>query len=102
MKTIREFDYDLWAIDENGRKRFYVRVKETGEETEVTQEVMRYLQSQEKQMRRVYLKQQDEGELLSLNTLIYDIVLHLRGGGCHVLQNIFDFTCHKLSPSIQV
>lgn len=72
MKTIREFDYDLWAIDENGRKRFYVRVKETGEETEVTQEVMRYLQSQEKQMRRVYLKQQDEGELLSLNTLIYD------------------------------
>ena len=24
------------------------------------------------------------------------------GRGCHVLQNIFDFTCHKLSPSIQV
>lgn len=35
-------------------------------------------------------------------SVLADIVLHLRGGGCHVLQNIFDFTCHKLSPSIQV
>ena len=48
MKIIREFDYDLWAINDNGRKRFYVRVKETGEEAEVSQEVMRYLMSQEK------------------------------------------------------
>ena len=73
MKTLKEFDYDLWAINDNGRKRFYVRIKETGEETEVSQDVMRYLMSQEKQMRRAYLKQQDEGELLSLNTLIYDM-----------------------------
>ena len=73
MKTLKEFDYDLWAINDNGRKRFYVRIKETGEETEVNQDVMRYLMSQEKQMRRAYLKQQDEGELLSLNTLIYDM-----------------------------
>src|SRR5699024_12747691 len=35
-------------------------------------------------------------------SVLADIVLHLRGGGCHVLQNIFDFTCHKLFHSIQV
>ena len=43
MKTLKEFDYDLWAIEENGRKRYFARIKATGEETEVSLEVMRLL-----------------------------------------------------------
>ena len=58
MKTLKEFDYDLWAIEENGRKRYFARIKATGEETEVSLEVMRLLLRQEKQMRREYAKQQ--------------------------------------------
>lgn len=61
MKTLKEFDYDLWAIEENGRKRYFARIKATGEETEVSLEVMRLLLRQEKQMRREYAKQQTLG-----------------------------------------
>ena len=35
MKTLKEFDYDLWAIEENGRKRYFARIKATGEETDI-------------------------------------------------------------------
>ena len=48
MKTLKEFDYDLWAIEENGRKRYFARIKATGEEAEVSLEVMRLLLRQEK------------------------------------------------------
>ena len=47
MKTLKEFDYDLWAIEENGRKRYFARIKATGEETEVSLEVMRLLLNQD-------------------------------------------------------
>ena len=53
MKTLKEFDYDLWAIEENGRKRYFAGIKATGEETEVSLEVMRLLLRQEKQMRAI-------------------------------------------------
>lgn len=43
MKTLPEFEYDLWAITENDEKRFYARVKATGEVTEISIDVMRYL-----------------------------------------------------------
>lgn len=56
MKTLKEFDYDLWATEENGQKRYFARVKATHEETEISLEVMRLLLSQEKQMRREYEK----------------------------------------------
>jgi len=69
MKTLKEFDYDLWAIEENGRKRYFARIKATGEETEVSLEVMRLLLSQEKQMRREYAKQQTIGPILSLDAI---------------------------------
>lgn len=69
MKTLKEFDYDLWAIEENGRKRYFARIKATGEETEVSLEVMRLLLSQEKQMRRAYAKQQNIGPILSLDAI---------------------------------
>ena len=71
MKTLKEFDYDLWAIEENGQKRYFARVKATHEETEISLEVMRLLLSQEKQMRREYAKQQNSGTILSLDT-VYD------------------------------
>ena len=66
MKTLREFDYDLWAIVDNGKKRYFARVKATGEETEITLDVMRLLLSQEKQMRREYAKRKTVGTVLSL------------------------------------
>ena len=69
MKTLKEFDYDLWAIKENRRKRYFARIKATGEETEVSLEVMRLLLSQEKQMRREYAKQQTIGPVLSLDAI---------------------------------
>lgn len=69
MKTLKEFDYDLWAIGENGRKKYFARIKATGEETEVSLEVMRLLLSQEKQMRREYAKQQTIGPVLSLDAI---------------------------------
>ena len=53
MKTLKEFDYDLWAIEENGGKRYFARIKATGEEAEVSLEVMRLLLRQEKQMRAI-------------------------------------------------
>ena len=68
MKTLKEFDYDLWAIEENGRKRYFARIKATGEETEVSLEVMLLLR-QEKQMRREYAKQQTIGPVLSLDAI---------------------------------
>ena len=72
MKTLHEFDYDLWAIAENGKKRYFARIKATGEETEVSLEVMRFLLSQEKQLRREYARQQIHGTILSLDAICHD------------------------------
>lgn len=69
MKTLREFDYDLWATEENGKKRYFARVKATGEETEISLKVMRLLLSQEKQMRREYAKRKNVGTVLSLEAI---------------------------------
>ena len=69
MKTLREFDYDLWAIEENGKKRYFARVKATGEETEISLKVMRLLLNQEKQMRREFAKKKKIGTVLSLDAI---------------------------------
>ena len=50
-KTPIEFDYDLW-ISEDGK--CMVRVKDTGETTEVDREVMKALRNEEKKLRRSY------------------------------------------------
>ena len=42
MKTLKELDYDLWAIEANGRKRYFARIKATGEEAEVSLEAVSY------------------------------------------------------------
>ncbi len=69
MKTLHEFDYDLWAIEDNGKKRYFARIKATGEETEISLKVMRLLLNQEKQMRREYAKRKSIGTVLSLDAI---------------------------------
>ena len=49
MKTPIEFDYDLWTTEDG---KCMVRVKATGEETEVDRELMRFLRAEEKRLRR--------------------------------------------------
>ena len=61
MKTLKEFDYDLWATEEGSAKRYWVRVKLTGEVSEVSQEVMTLLWNEEKRMRREYLQANTQG-----------------------------------------
>lgn len=69
MKTLHEFDYDLWAIEDNGKKRYFARIKATGEETEISLKVMRLLLNQEKQMRREFAKKKKIGTVLSLDAI---------------------------------
>lgn len=52
MKTPKQFDYDLWTTEENGNKKYWVRVKSTGEVSEVDIETMRFLRCEEKALRR--------------------------------------------------
>ena len=70
MKTIKGFDYDLWAIDVNGKKQYFCRVKTTGEECEISLECMRVLLAQEKAMRRRIAR--DTERLLSLDCSMFD------------------------------
>ena len=48
-KTPIEFDYDLWTTEDG---KCMVRVKITGEVTEVDRKVMRILRAEEKRLRR--------------------------------------------------
>ena len=48
-KTPIEFDYDLWTTEDG---KCMVRVKITGEVTEVDREVMKALRAEEKRIRR--------------------------------------------------
>ena len=72
-KTPVEFDYDLWTTEEG---KCMVRIKATGEITEVERSVMQVLRSEEKRLRRILSSEQDpskEGKtvptVLSLNLL---------------------------------
>ena len=71
MKTLRKFDYDLWTTNEDGRKKYFARVKNTGEVTEISLEVRRYLMSLEKQMRREEM-QKGFRTIMSMDTMICD------------------------------
>ena len=50
-KTPAEFDYDLWTTEDG---KCMVRVKITGEVTEVDREIMKILRTEEKRIRRSY------------------------------------------------
>ena len=66
MLTPYEFDYDLWtSTDENKVKHYWARMKKTGEVTEVSHEVMKFLRSEEKKIRREYNNTPESGTVLS-------------------------------------
>ena len=50
-KTPVAFDYDLWTTEDG---KCMVRVKNTGEVSEVNRDVMRVLRAEEKRLRRSY------------------------------------------------
>ena len=50
-KTPVAFDYDLWTTEDG---KCMVRVKKTGEVSEVNRDVMRVLRAEEKRIRRSY------------------------------------------------
>ena len=69
MKTPKEFDYDLWTTEDG---KYMVRVKSTGEVTEVERNVMRVLRAEEKKMRRSYINadtEENEASILSLDAI---------------------------------
>ena len=76
-KTPVEFDYDLWTTEDG---KCMVRVKLTGEVTEVAREVMKILRAEEKKLRRSFTGETSEdGEegnetVLSLDALPDDDV----------------------------
>lgn len=73
-KTPIEFDYDLWTT-EGGK--CMVRVKITGEVTEVDREVMRILRAEEKKLRRSYgsdSKDEESGEESNDSVLSLDAI----------------------------
>ena len=74
-KTPVEFDYDLWTTEDG---KCMVRVKLTGEVTEVDREVMKILRAEEKKLRRSFTGDASEdGEdgvdtILSLDYVSYE------------------------------
>ena len=70
MKTLKEFDYDLWTTEEDSVKHYWVRVKATSEVSEVSHEVMKFLRNEEKQMRREIESTEERGG----SDLSYDTV----------------------------
>lgn len=56
-KTPVEFDYDLWTTEDG---KCMVRVKLTGEVTEVDREVMKILRAEEKKLRRSFTGEASE------------------------------------------
>ena len=70
-KTPIEFDYDLWTTEDG---KCMVRVKRTGEVSEVDREVMKVLRAEEKKLRRSYgpgnITEDEDGEEKSSDTVL--------------------------------
>lgn len=76
-KTLVEFDYDLWTTEDG---KCMVRIKATGEVTEVERTVMQVLRSEEKRFRRAMSLDQEADRdgiskptILSLDVLPEDV-----------------------------
>ena len=69
MKKLKEFEYEIWTTEENGEKKYWVRVKYTDEITQVSLPVLRFLRCEEKRIRREKDVEREQGKDLSLNTL---------------------------------
>jgi len=72
MKTPRGFDYDLWTTGEGEEKKYWVKIKATGDVAEISHEVMKYLRSKEKHMRREAAEARNGKTPLSLNVIADD------------------------------
>ena len=67
MFKVKDFDYDLWTTVEDGVKHYWAKVRETGEITEISHEVMVYLRSEETRIYREIVMTRNEGTILSLD-----------------------------------
>ena len=72
MYKSKEFDYDLWTTDENGVKRYWAKVRSTGEVSEISSDVIKYLRSEEKRLYREYEISKEFGSILSLDVPVND------------------------------
>ncbi|CAK7024427.1 MAG: hypothetical protein EUB_02273 [Eubacterium sp.] len=71
-KTPIDFDYDLWTTEDG---KCMVRVKSTGEVTEVSRDVMKALRAEEKRLRRSFTgENEDDEESVSTTVLSLDTV----------------------------
>ena len=52
MYKNKKFDYDLWTTNDNGIKRYWVRIRATQEVVEVDLETLRFLRTEEKKLNR--------------------------------------------------
>lgn len=52
MYKNKNFDYDLWTTNENGIKRYWVRIRATQEVVEVDLKILRFLRAEEKKIYR--------------------------------------------------
>ena len=74
MRTPREFDYFLWT-EKGDTTRYYVKLKSTGETTEVSREVMRCLRNEEKKIRRA-IESEAETQIVSLEQTGEDYLIN--------------------------
>ena len=85
MRTPKDFDYDLWTTKDG---KNMVRVKATGEVTEVSREIMKLLRAEEKRHRRemegvpIYGCKTEKATLLSLDFISLDN----NGEGCDGIE----------------
>ena len=72
MPKVKEFDYDLWTTVEDGRKHYWAKVRSTGEITEISHEVIKYLRAEEKKAYREIEFNRNSESVLSLDELHAD------------------------------
>lgn len=86
-KTPIEFDYDLWTTEDG---KCMVRVKRTGEVTEVDNVIMKTLRAEEKKLRRSFVGTPTQGgENTSSSVLSTDLILESASSW---LADSYDFT----------
>ena len=72
MPKVKEFDYDLWTTVEDGEKHYWAKVRSTGEITEISHEVIKFLRAEEKKVYREIEFNRNSESVLSLDELHAD------------------------------
>ncbi len=85
---IREFEYDLWTTNDDGTKKYWVRIRLTGEVSEISHELIKVLRGEEK---RLYRQIEVGNTELSLDTPCDEereswYGDHFQGGQCMALD----------------